>query len=112
MARPKGPRAEAGRGSPEASALLRHLRAGDRGYGEQASESGEVARVRGEQRQANGDRGGSDHQVGCPAPGRSSGGYYGRGHLAEGPGRLGVEWDRVELVLGSLQHVEPTGALG
>ena len=68
----------------------------------QAREIAGICRV---QRQLSRDRRRGDHEVHCPAAGRTARPQHGRCHPALGPGGIRVEGDRVELMLGALQDI-------
>lgn len=66
--------------------MLGHARAGDGHHGQQVLQADEVSGAGGEEREL-------------------------LGHPAEDPGGLGVEGNRVEFVLGALEHIQPACAL-
>src|SRR5215472_13938003 len=93
--------------SSRAHALSVYPWAGDRDHRQQLIEPSEVIRICCVERQSRRDRGRSDHQVGGPALRATASANHRGGHLAVCFGSLGVERDWIELVLGSLKHVEP-----
>ena len=87
-------------------------RPGNREDPDEAIQTDEVVGIRREQRQPLGDGRGGDHQVHDSAPRLTSGRHDRCRHAAEDAGRLGVEWDRVKFVLGTLQDLKAPRALG
>jgi hypothetical protein len=64
----------------------------------------EVTAIRCEQRKSLSDGGCRDHQAADAASLLSSDGDYRGGHSAVDPGRFDTERDRIELMLGTLEH--------
>ncbi|EGJ77788.1 putative PilT protein domain protein [Streptomyces sp. Tu6071] len=99
-------------GASGASPLVRHRRASDGDDGEESVQSLEVVGVGGEERKSLRHGDGSDHQVGHPATGLAARADHRGADPAVDAGGLRVERDGVELVLGTLEHIEAPGALG
>src|ERR1700733_2680206 len=91
--------------SPAGILLLRQGWACDGDDADEFLESCVVARVGGVQGEVFGNGGGCDHQIGYPPARLAARRDHGGGHPAVDAGSLGVERDRGELALGTLQSV-------
>ena len=92
-------------------ALIRHFGPGYLDHCHKRTEAREIIGIRRVQRQLSRDRRGSDHQIDCPAAGLPACRDHGCRHPSVRASGLRVEWDRIELVLSSLQHVQSAGPL-
>ena len=92
-------------------AFVRNFRPGYRDHRHEVIQAGEIVRICRVQREFGDDRRRGDHEIRCPAAGFPTGGDHSCRHPAVGPGGIRVEGDRVELVLGPLQDIQPTGPL-